>query len=242
MPLPTTLPYHMMEQIRGLIVDGTYKPGERLAEQDLEARFSSSRSPIREALRLLEMQGLVIHLPRRGFRVREFSLREIRDLYELRADLDAMSIRLLEGVGDLSGLVAELERSNAAMRAAMEANDPQAHLDQNIAFHMAILDRSGNLPLKSTLLHLNDIAMPLRHNALRGRVSTNTTLGFHEQITRELAAGDIQAAARTMREHVLVSLPTVTRHYEEQLASRSRADPPLARGEDPQRGSRAAAP
>jgi DNA-binding GntR family transcriptional regulator len=224
MTLPTTLPYHMMEQIRELIVDGTYKPGERLGEQELEARFSSSRSPIREALRLLEMQGLVVHLPRRGFRVREMTPREIHDLYELRAELEAMSVRHLRSVGDLSAVVARLKQSNEAMREAIENNDAWSHLNQNIAFHMAILDCSGNLPLKSTLLHLNTIAMPLRHNALRGRVSNNMTLRFHEQITEELEAGQIDAAAQTMHEHVMVSLPTVLRHYKEQLVERTMAD------------------
>jgi DNA-binding GntR family transcriptional regulator len=126
--LPKTLPYEMMEMIRDLIVEGTYLPGDRLGEQDLEARFSSSRSPIREALRLLEMQGLVTHIPRRGFRVREMSMREIRDLYDLRADLEGTSVKILEGIGDLSGLVETLRASNAKMRQAMENNDVKGHL------------------------------------------------------------------------------------------------------------------
>ena len=149
--------------------------------------------------------------------------REIRDLYELRAELEAMSIRHLRSAGDLSELVVRLKKSNEAMREAIENNDAWSHLNQNIAFHMAILDCSGNLPLKSTLLHLNIIAMPLRHNALRGRVSNNLTLRFHEQITEELEAGEIDAAAHTMHEHVMVSLPTVLRHYNEQLVGRAAA-------------------
>lgn len=55
--------------------------------------------------------------------------------------------------------------------------------------------------------------MPLRDNALRGRVPNNLTLQFHRQITEELEAGAIDEAARTMHEHVMVSLPTVLRHY-----------------------------
>lgn len=218
--LPKTLPYEMMEKIRELIVDGTYIPGDRLGEQELEARFSSSRSPVREALRLLEMQGLVTHIPRRGFRVREMSIREIRDLYHLRADLEGMAVKNLEGAGDLSGLVETLRACNVLMREAMENNDVKGHLKQNIDFHSAIVDRSGNLPLKETLLHLNVIAMPLRYNSLKGRVLTNPTMQYHEQITDDLAQGRFGAAVDGMREHVLVGYPAVARHYETLLKNR----------------------
>ncbi|EWM47089.1 bacterial regulatory s, gntR family protein [Bordetella holmesii 70147] len=63
---PATIPYFLQEQIRELIIDGTFAPGEPLREQDLEQRFGTSRSPIREALRLLELTGMVAHVQRRG--------------------------------------------------------------------------------------------------------------------------------------------------------------------------------
>ncbi|MBR9892590.1 GntR family transcriptional regulator [bacterium] len=217
MPLDKTLTYQVMERIRRLIVEGSYVPGDRLGEQDLEARVGASRASVREALRLLEVQGLVVHIPRRGFRVRKMTRSEVRDLYELRADLEAKAVLALETRGNLEGLITELERHNTVMREAMVNDDVDAHLEGNIAFHTAILDHAANLPLKRAILQMNMICQPLRFSSLKGRARQNGTLDYHVQLLAELRRGDIPGAAETMREHILVSIPTVLRYYDEHI-------------------------
>lgn len=217
MPVDKTLIYQVMERVRRLIVEGVFVPGDRLGEQDLEARVGASRASVREALRLLEVQGLVVHIPRRGFRVRKMTRDEVRDLYELRADLEAKAVLALANRGGLDGLIALLERHNATMRQAMAEENVDAHLEGNIAFHTAILDHAANLPLKRAILQMNMICQPLRFASLKGRARLNGTLDYHVQLVAELAGGDIAGAAETMREHILISLPTVLRYFDEHI-------------------------
>ena len=99
---PATIPYFLQEQIRELIVDGTIRPGQPLREQELEQRFGTSRSPIREALRLLELSGLVTHVQRKGFRVTLYSETQIRHLDLLRAELEVAMA--LTGCADLASI------------------------------------------------------------------------------------------------------------------------------------------
>jgi DNA-binding GntR family transcriptional regulator len=75
-------------QLRDEILSGALEPGERLIEEQIRQRFSISRAPLREALRLLAQQGLVEHLPRRGARVATWSEEDIRQLFEVRAVLE----------------------------------------------------------------------------------------------------------------------------------------------------------
>jgi DNA-binding GntR family transcriptional regulator len=83
--LPLTLPYQIAGRIQQGIIRGRYPSGSNLREQDLGAEYGSSRGPIRESLRLLELQGLVVHSPRRGFRVKHYTAKELEHLYRMRA-------------------------------------------------------------------------------------------------------------------------------------------------------------
>ena len=93
---PVTLPNGMdaYHQIRRWIVEGRLRPGERLVEQRLAEELDLSRTPIREALRMLQSEGLVRFEPNRGARVRSLTMADIDDLYELRGRLEAMAAEL----------------------------------------------------------------------------------------------------------------------------------------------------
>jgi len=93
---PVTLPNGMdaYHQIRRWIVEGRLRPGERLVEQRLAEELELSRTPIREALRMLQSEGLVRFEPNRGARVRSLTVADIDDLYELRGRLEAMAAEL----------------------------------------------------------------------------------------------------------------------------------------------------
>ena len=121
---PATIPYFLQEQIRELIVDGTIR--RTLREQELEQRFGTSRSPIREALRLLELSGLVTHVQRKGFRVTLYSETQIRHLYLLRAELEAYCIRQVAEMDDLAPLVAELRDYEEVVATALTRRDVRA--------------------------------------------------------------------------------------------------------------------
>ena len=158
---PATIPYFLQEQIRELIVDGTIRPGT-LREQELEQRFGTSRSPIREALRLLELSGLVTHVQRKGFRVTLYSETQIRHLYLLRAELEAYCIRQVAEMGDLAPLVAELRDYEEVVATALTRRDVRA-IGGLREFYLAGARHTGNAPLASTLAKLYEQVEPLRY-------------------------------------------------------------------------------
>src|SRR5262249_41070018 len=115
-------------RLRSEILSGALVPGERLIEEQLTRRFGTSRAPLREALRLLEQQGLVEHLPRRGVRVTQLSPREVDELFGLRDLLERFAVRQALPLRDRGGLavlearLADMERA-AGAGAALERGE-----------------------------------------------------------------------------------------------------------------------
>ncbi|MCC7273184.1 MAG: GntR family transcriptional regulator [Alphaproteobacteria bacterium] len=202
----TPIPYRLADRIRDAIVTGRYRPGSALREQSLESEYGASRGPVREALRLLELRGLTVHEPRRGFRVRPYTAHTIEQIYRLRAVLERHSVESLIG-RDLAPLVARLEESNRRMRGCFVARDLAGYLQENNTFHRLILDFTGNEPLRRPLEMLNEMAEPVRYALLARRLSKSRSLADHERITGFLAAGQILDAARVTEAHILDRLP-----------------------------------
>ena len=212
-PVPGTIPYFLQEQLRELIIDGTFRPGQPLREQELEKRFATSRGPIREALRLLEVRGLVSHVPRRGFRVKLYSDREIRDHYMLRAELEAFAIQQLAECTDLAPLLAELERCHDDLAEARASGDARRYLRDIRAFYAAISTYTGNAPLCEVLVKLNETIEPLRYNMVSRKLGESESLKYTRYIIDALAARRFDDAARAKRTHVLSNLPKIIGAY-----------------------------
>jgi DNA-binding GntR family transcriptional regulator len=205
---PRPIPYHLAEEIRGGIIRGRYAPGMSLREEALEAEYGSSRGPVREALRLLELRGLVSHMPRRGFRVREYTAKTVRDLYRLRAMLERFAVEALEGT-ELPPLVAALEASNRRMAACRESGDVDGYLHENVTFHRLILEHGGNEALTRTLAVLNEMAEPLRYALLQKNLKRSRSVDDHRRITALLKKGRIDEAATATERHISDNLPHV---------------------------------
>ena len=137
-------------KLRDEILSGALEPGTRLIEEQICQRFSISRAPLRESLRLLVQQGLVEHLPRRGARVTVWSDDDIRQLFEIRAVLERHAIvtalpllRTPGGADPLDGVRECLEQ----MRSAEHSADELARDDAHRAFHAAIVALAGHRQL-----------------------------------------------------------------------------------------------
>ena len=131
-----------------------------MREQELEQRFGTSRSPIREALRLLELSGLVTHVQRKGFRVTLYSETQIRHLYLLRAELEAYCIRQVAEMGDLAPLVAELRDYEEVVATALTRRDVRA---TSAACASSIWPGPAIPARASTLAKLGEQVEPLRY-------------------------------------------------------------------------------
>ena len=187
------------EQIRGRILDGTLKPGERLVEDRLSAELGVSRVPVREALRGLSVEGLVTLLPRRGATVVEVTPETVAELVEVRALLEGLNAKLAAQRHDPE-IVAQLQdtlaRGNAAARNG--TSEELAHL--NAEFHERLGEASRNSVLSEVMRGLRErtsIAF-----AINGRTRARADWDEHAGVLAAVIAGDAELAALLATRHV----------------------------------------
>lgn len=196
-------------------MDGTIRPGQPLREQELEQRFGTSRSPIREALRLLELSGLVTHIQRKGFRVTLYTETQIRHLYMLRAELEAYCIRQVGEMPDVGPLVAELGGLHETIVAAMQRGDARGFIAASRDFYLAGARYTGNAPLTSMLSKLYEQIEPLAYLLARRSLEAIKIPAYTERIIQALGDRDFDRAAELTRAYVMEVLPEILRAYRE---------------------------
>jgi len=210
--VPQPIPYFLMGQIRQGIITGRYPAGSALREQALEAEYGTSRGPLREALRLLQLRGLVLHEPRRGFRVRQYSAEMIQQIYRLRGLLERHAVEALAGK-PLDALVVQLQAANNTMKAQFERKNIEGYLEANVVFHDAIMKAADNEPLQKSIETLNEMAQPIRFALLASHWGQSTAIEEHAQIIDFLSRGDVDAAARCMEQHVVRNISPASSLY-----------------------------
>jgi DNA-binding GntR family transcriptional regulator len=198
-------------RLRAEILDGKLPPGARLRHEELATRFAVSRTPIREALRQLQAQGLVVVVPNRGAAVRAPSRTELAEVYELRADLEGFSCELACLRASDTDL-AELDAAQARLAEAVSSVDQlgDTALDAavsrwNTAFHACIHRSAGNRRLTESIQQLQDF-FP-RDSVWRALANDEAALVAmniteHEAIAAALRARQATQARQAMREHV----------------------------------------
>ncbi|MEI7784651.1 MAG: GntR family transcriptional regulator [Betaproteobacteria bacterium] len=209
---PDPIPYFLMKQIRQGVICGRYPPASPLREQQLEMEYGTSRGPLREALRLLQLRGLVTHEPRRGFRVREYSGALIGQIYRLRAVLERHAVEALAGK-PLQGLIADLRAINHSMAEHFRARNIEAYLEANVAFHAAILAAASNEPLQKAIEPLNEMAQPVRFSLLAKKFENSTAIDEHARLIELLEQGDVEGAAAFNEKHVIRNINSAARIF-----------------------------
>ena len=192
---------HIVARLRDDILTRRAAPGARLIEADLTGRFAVSRGPIREALRRLAAEGFIEHAPNRGAVVRRLSRREIFELFQIRAELEALAARG-------AAVAAADPRQRAAFEAAIAPiyedgpREPCTYLIENADFHDAIMTLAGNRQLRDLSLRLHlplimaQVADALTPDALLASVSE------HRALAAAILAQDEAAADMAMRAHL----------------------------------------
>jgi DNA-binding GntR family transcriptional regulator len=191
------------EVIRKAIVEGELSAGERLKEDELARELNVSRTPIREALLLLQADGLVQAVPRRGALVRSYGVAELAEMYELRA--------LLEGSAAKRAATRMTAKQVEALRKSCErftgiASRPDANVkelvQENMFFHNAIHDATESPRLVEMLRSVID--MPLVYKAYIWYSPKQKLLSehYHNELTAAMASKDAERAELIMKEHV----------------------------------------
>jgi DNA-binding GntR family transcriptional regulator len=189
----------VLSELRRRIVDGDYAQGERLTENRLAEDFGVSRNPVREALRVVETEGFVQILPRRGAVVATLDETAIRDLFAVRQQLETLAAGLAAERATEQD-VARLRRLLEDASAATEAKDFDQVAELNSALHLAVIDISGNRWLAS----LSAAMYHHVHWVFRLGAAQRAPHSWEEHIrvVDAIAAGDREAAAEAARLHV----------------------------------------
>ncbi len=189
----------VLAELRRRIVDGEYHEGERLTETRLADDFGVSRNPVREALRVVEAEGFVHILPRRGAVVATLDETAVRDLFAVRQQLETLAAGLAAERATPQG-IATLRRLVEEANAAAKAEDFDQVAELNSEFHRAVIEVSGNRWLHS-------ISAAMYHHvhwvfrvgaAQRAPHSTEE----HMRLVEAIEAGDAAAASTAARLHV----------------------------------------
>ncbi|NMB97289.1 MAG: GntR family transcriptional regulator [Clostridiaceae bacterium] len=163
--------------LREAIIMGELKPGERLMEVQLAEKMGVSRTPVREAIRKLELEGLVVMMPRRGAHVARLTDKDIMDVLEVRASLDGLATALAtERIKEDE--VKELKHIQAQLENYVEKGNLQGIIKKDIEFHDVIYKASKNEKLVQ-------IANNLREQVYRFRVIYLKDFGSNEEVIRE---------------------------------------------------------
>ena len=213
--------------IQAQVLSGAVAVGTRLRQEALAEEFGVSRTPVREALRKLQATGLVELLPNRGAVVRGPSAREIREAYEVRAELEGLAAELAaERISDRD--LVRLREAQALFRNAITTliarggRRPAAWKDESVwvrandLFHQAILDASGNGRLSETIADLHrSFPRDLTWAALsQSSRLLEENVEQHEAVLEAIERRDAVGARRRMVEHVRRAGELVTLHFE----------------------------
>jgi len=199
-----SLSHQIREQLLERIMLGALQPGDRLIELKIAADFSTSQAPVREALRDLEALGVVETLPNKGSRVRTISDDELRQLYDVRAQLEAYATQLVTEKG--VQLKSKLNDAVKAMKRAARKSDSISFADHNSRFHRIIVENSGNSVLLELWETLN-VQSRTMTNVTRSRRNLVLLAESHLPIIDSIASGKSDVASIIARAHVLDNRP-----------------------------------
>jgi DNA-binding GntR family transcriptional regulator len=200
------------EQIRGRILDGTLKPGERLVEDRLSAELGVSRVPVREALRGLSAEGLVTLLPRRGATVVEVTPETVTELVEVRALLEGLNARLAAQRHDPE-IIAQLKETLVRGNEAAKAGTAEELARLNAEFHERLAEASRNAVLSDVMRGLRErtsIAF-----AINGRRRAREDWEEHAGVLAAVIAGDAELASLLANRHVQNAAAAFARQHAE---------------------------
>ncbi|MEV7570918.1 GntR family transcriptional regulator [Streptomyces tanashiensis] len=197
---PQTAQQFVLEELRRAITSGELRPGGPIRQEALAARFEVSRVPLREALKALEAEGLVVHHVHRGYFVAELSLGDLEEIYRIRELLETEAVR--RAVRRLpDGLVGTLERIQREVERAAEEGDVAGMAAANRLFHFTLIEASGMPRLVRLIATLWDSTDAYRSLYYTGPTHRKQAVREHRAVISALRRGDEEATVRWLDEH-----------------------------------------
>lgn len=198
-------------ELKRIISSGGFAPGQRLREAHLAELLGASRTPTRHALNRLESEGLVEYEARRGHKMKEFTLKDVEEIYAVRALIEPEAVRLLATSGfdslvqhKLTSLVHEMDLILGSSQ-EYDRNIRSKFLALNHQFHDTLYTSSGNVYLYKLIVQVTDLPLALRHFDNFHDEQLRQSQRDHHAILRALVGREAERAAALLREHILTA-------------------------------------
>lgn len=200
--------------LRQAILKGELEPGERLMEIQLADRLGVSRTPIREAIRKLELEGLVLMIPRKGAEVAKISEKSLRDVLEVRRSLEELAIELAcQRMTEEE--IQELQEAQEAFRKAVASGDAMNIAETDEHYHDIIYDGTGNSRLVQILNNLREQMYRYRLEYIKDADKRQILLVEHDHILKAVQGRHVAEAKAAIREHIDNQEITVSKNIKE---------------------------
>ncbi len=187
--------------LRQAILTGDMKPGERLLEIQLANKLGVSRTPIREAIRMLELEGLVVMVPRRGAQVAQITEKSMSDVLEVRCALDELAVelacaRITEEEKE------ELREACDAFEKATQTGEVHVIAKADVDFHDIIFKVAGNPRLTQMVNNLAEQMYRYRFEYIKDESQHQMLVKEHRRICESISKGDVKASKTAIKEHI----------------------------------------
>ena len=219
----TSLAEKAAERLREWILLGKLPPGEILSERALSERLGVSRTPLREAIRLVAGEELIDMQPNRRPRVADPPIERIRDLFDVQAALESLAGRLF-AANATDAALADVAARQTRLHEMSGSSDPLDFFRMDMAFHLAIVEGAGNAALTETHRQYNAALFRARFLSSRQTTWRDVTLAQHDSIVAALANRDAEAAAIALDAHLQRGKSNVARIMAER-ADRKEPEP-----------------
>ena len=187
--------------LREAILKGDLKPGERLMELQLASKLGVSRTPIREAIRMLEQEGLAVTMPRKGAEVAKMTLKDMEDVLEIREALDELAVRIAcEKITDEQ--LKRLMDAKDLFETSTRTGDVKKIAEADVSFHDVIYEATGNPKLETLLNNLREQVYRYRVEYIKDPMNYPVLIREHEAILLALKERNVKKAEIAMHEHV----------------------------------------
>lgn len=187
--------------LRQAILRGELKPGERLMEVQLANKLGVSRTPIREAIRKLELEGLVLMIPRKGAEVADITEKSLRDVLEVRRALEELAVRLAcDKIREDE--IEELKKAEKEFKETLECGDVTAFAEADVKFHDIIYRTTDNERLIQLLYNLREQMYRYRVEYLKRADVHEMLLAEHERIIATIERRDKERATEAVCQHI----------------------------------------
>lgn len=196
-----TLVEFAYEEVKSRILNNEFTSGFQILENELAEELGISRTPLREAMKRLESEGLVQVIPRRGIRVVPLSPDDMREIYEVLISLESTAAELLAKRKPSDKEIKPMEDAMKTMEAALKENDLDAWAKADDLYHKTLLDLCGNARLASLVASMHDQSHRARMFSLRLRPLPVKSNEEHRQLLEAIKQGDADKARKIHDEH-----------------------------------------